>query len=101
MKYAKEVIGLIAAYPGREFRLVEVVRHVAKGRALDRTETTRLQRGVQRVMAELACNGSVTIREPEEGRHGRAYIWNVTEPSHRTTNNVTGSVTYGLRACVH
>lgn len=99
MKYAKEILDLMPAYPGRKFRLVELVRHVSKGRAICQTEKTRLQRGIQRVMVEMARNGSVSIHEPEKGGHGRQYEWNVTVPSHRAANNVTRSVTYGLSTC--
>ena len=34
MKYAHEVIDLLAAYPGREFRMAEILRHVSRGMPL-------------------------------------------------------------------
>lgn len=93
MKYAKEVIDLMACYPGRSFRLVELVRHVSRGRALCATENTRLQRGIQRAMEALQDTGSVIIEPAQEGRHGRSYQWRVTVPSHQGGNYVTKSVT--------
>lgn len=93
MKYASEVIDLMAAYPGRTFRLGDLVRHVSRGRHLTQQEKTRLERGVQRAMAALHETGSVIIREPLPGCHGRDYQWRVTDPSHCPPNSVTKSVT--------
>ncbi|WP_198952934.1 MULTISPECIES: hypothetical protein [unclassified Achromobacter] len=93
MKYAGEVIDLMACYPGREFRLMELVRHVSRGRYLIDAEKTRMQRGIQRAMEALRDAGSVTIQEPEEGSHGRTYTWRVTVPSHEAYKSVTHSVT--------
>ena len=93
MKYAHEVIDLMASYPGRAFRLMELVRHISHGRELTPTEKTRLQRGVQRAMEALEECGSVNIREPEEGRHGRAYQWRVTNSSQSAPISGTSSVT--------
>lgn len=93
MKYAREVIDLMACYPGRQFRLMELVRHVSRGRDLSVAEKTRIQRGLQRAMEAFQDTGSVVIRVPDEGSHGRTYAWHVTEPSHAAPNNVTQSVT--------
>jgi len=93
MKYAHEVIDLMAPYPGRAFRLMELVRHVSQGRCITAAEKTRLQRGIQRAMEALHECGSVVIEEPGEGRHGRLYSWRVTVPSHSPTISATQSVT--------
>lgn len=93
MKYAHEVIELMAPYPGRQFRLMELVRHASRGRHLSLAEKTRMQRGIQRAMEALSDCGSVEIEEPEEGGHGRLYSWRVTESSHRPVKNVTQYVT--------
>jgi len=95
VKYVREVIDLMAAYPGRPFRLVELVRHVSRGQQLSRTERTRLERGIQRAMDALRTAGSVLIEEPAVGQHGRKYLWRVTVPSHGHTKSVTQSVTIG------
>ncbi|MGB3434899.1 hypothetical protein [Achromobacter sp.] len=81
MKYAHEVMDLMACYPGRSFRLMELVRHVSHGRPLSLPEKTRMQRGIQRAMDALQDTGSVLIQEPAEGGHGRTYAWRVTVPS--------------------
>jgi len=95
VKYAHEVMDLMACYPGRQFRLMELVRHVSRGRNLNTTEKTRIQRGVQRVMEAFQSTGSVEIQEPDEGCHGRTYAWRVTVPSHEARKSVTHSVTMG------
>ena len=81
MKYAHEVMDLMACYPGRSFRLMELVRHVSHGRSLSLPEKTRMQRGIQRAMDALQDTGSVLIQEPQQGGHGRTYAWRVTVPS--------------------
>lgn len=93
MKYAREVIDLMAAYPGRSFRLGDLVRHVSHGRRLTQQEKTRIERGVQRAMAALQETGSVIIREPLPGCHGRDYQWHVTDSSHAVPKSVMQSVT--------
>ncbi|MEN4918182.1 hypothetical protein ABE485_05885 [Achromobacter spanius] len=85
MKYAHEVMDLMACYPGRSFRLMELVRHVSHGRTLAVAEKTRLQRGIQRAMDALQDTGSVVIQEPAQGGHGRTYAWRVTVPSQDRT----------------
>lgn len=95
MKYASEVIDLMAAFPGRSFRLMELVRHVSGGRPLSATEKTRLQRGIQRAMAALEEAGSVVISPSEGAWHGFEYQWRVTISSHQAPNYVTKVVTMG------
>lgn len=95
MKYAKEAIDLMAAYPGRAFRMMEIVRHVSRGRALTKTEKTRIQRGIQRAMVALEEAGSVMISPSEGAWHGFEYQWHVTISSHQVPNHVTDSVTMG------
>ena len=38
MKYAKEVLDLMSAFPGREWRMAELVRDASGGRELARRE---------------------------------------------------------------
>lgn len=59
MKYAKEVIELLAAYPGREFRMSHLVRHVSKGRALPMGERNAIRIGIFRVLKHLSETGQV------------------------------------------
>lgn len=73
MKYAHEVIDLLAPYPGRQFRMAEIVRYVdPKAQGVDRQ---RIRNGVLRVLESLVDNGSVAV-EPAVHRGGYAtYSW--------------------------
>lgn len=73
MKYAKEVIDLMACYPGREFRMAEIMRHV--GRCLSRSTSAReaMRRGVRRVLEHLIESGQVA--RSEGNTKAVAYFW--------------------------
>lgn len=53
MLYAAEVTNLLAAYPGRDFRMIEIVRHVANGRPHSKQQRDRYRQGVLRVIRAL------------------------------------------------
>ena len=75
MKYAREVIGLMAAHPGRDWRMVEIVRYVDDSKE----NRHRVRIGVLRVLKELETCGSVLIRPPRTIRGGYAlYRWRET-----------------------
>ena len=63
MKYASEVIDLMAAFPGREFRMAEILRHVSRGVALSPRAADTMRKGVGRVLDHLIESHHVT-------RHG-------------------------------
>jgi len=74
--YASEVIALLGAYPGREFKMVEIVRYVANGRDMSLREKRTMRKGVLRAIAALNEMGSVLIRPPAPSRGGSAsYSW--------------------------
>ena len=75
MKYAHEVMDLLAPYPGRHFRMAEIVRYVAPQAAGQ--ERQRVRNGVLRVLESLQEHGSIEI-EPAATRGGFAtYAWKV------------------------
>lgn len=73
MKYAREVIDLMACYPGREFRMAEILRHV--GRCLSRTAAAEeaMRRGVRRVLDHLIASGQVARLDGKT--KSVAYFW--------------------------
>lgn len=76
MKFAREVQDLMAAYPGREFRMMHIVRYVANGRTLDRKQRHSMKVGVWRVLLALAESGAITVRPPTAKIGGPAfYAW--------------------------
>lgn len=74
MKYAREVIDLLSPFPGREFRMAEIIRHVApNARGSDRM---RVHKGVLRVLSQLIEQGAVRHATPGVGRGEiSAYAW--------------------------
>ncbi|KAB1444192.1 hypothetical protein [Bordetella bronchiseptica] len=82
MKYAHEVMDLMGAYPARSFRMVELVRHVTRGRALTVKERDATRKAVQRVLDALVESGTVRAYAAE-GRGGFAeysmsHLWDMT-----------------------
>ncbi|RZS80643.1 hypothetical protein EV675_3255 [Pigmentiphaga kullae] len=53
------MIELLAAYPGREFRMGDLVRHVSKGRTLAPSERQAARMAVLRVLGALVNSGQV------------------------------------------
>lgn len=73
MKYAHEVIDLLAAYPGRKFRMRQILNHVAP-RASQR-QLAVVRTGVWRALLALEESGQVSIKRPDRnGSHGE-YWW--------------------------
>jgi hypothetical protein len=60
MKYARELIDLMGAYPGRKFRIGELVNYVAPPHASIRKRQT-VRKGVSRVLAAMQESGSITV----------------------------------------
>jgi len=75
VKYAKEVMDLMGPYPGRHFRMGDIVRYVAPQAA--GPDRQRVRKGVLRVLESLVDSGHVRV-EPAARRGGFAtYAWKV------------------------
>ncbi len=75
MKYAKEVIDLLAAYPGRDFRMIEIVRFACKNPE-DPKARAAARQGVHQIIRMLHESGAVMISPPRMARGGFAlYRW--------------------------
>ena len=78
MKYASEVIDLLSPYPGREWKMVEILNDVGGGRISKRRERDAIRRGVARVLDGLIENGAVLRRPSRPGvRNMAVYQWKV------------------------
>lgn len=75
MKYAREVIELMGACPGREFRMAEIIHHVVRRREIGRAERQRVRNGVLRVLHSLRDNGSIEITPAETQGGFSTYSW--------------------------
>jgi len=73
MKYAHEVIDLMGAYPGREFRMAEILRYVSRGRVLQVKERNAARQAVLRVLDSLIESGQIRKEAPAE--KSAYYVW--------------------------
>lgn len=74
MKYAAEIMSLMAAYPGRQFRMRQLVASIVGNKADDR-EKKQVRMGVWRVLKLLEESGHIVV-EAQEGRGASAqYAW--------------------------
>lgn len=67
MLYAAEVINLMAAFPGREWRMGEIVNHVARGRPSSKQQRERYRKGVRRVLEALIRSKCVQFKPAKPG----------------------------------
>lgn len=75
MKYASEVIDLLAAYPGKHFRMAEIVRYVDP--AAGGAHRQRLRNGIHRVIQALEEHGQVERRSAQRRGGFDTYAWKV------------------------
>lgn len=73
MKYASEILGLMRPYPGREFRMSQIVRAASGGRDLTDRQREAVRKGARRVLSELIESGQV-VRLGENPRT-MTYQW--------------------------
>ena len=74
MRYAREVINLMAAYPGRQFRMAQLVNSIAGSRA-EHKERKAVKMGVYRVLQQLQEAGSIEITSPDGRGASALYAW--------------------------
>lgn len=75
MKYASEVIGLLGAHPGRQFRMAHIVRHVTQAKAIGESQRGAVREGVRQVLVELIRAGQVEVEKT--GRTSATYAWGI------------------------
>lgn len=84
MKYAKEVIDLMAAFPGRDFRMAQIIRHVTGGRNIPEPERHAVREGVKRVLRQLCDSGQV--EQDKDGETSAYYSWRCSLPYEHVEN---------------
>ncbi len=76
MKYAKEVIGLMSAYPGRDWKMANLINEVSQGRTICKQERNRLRFCVAEVLKALESSGSIEVTKQKPLRGSFAfYRW--------------------------
>lgn len=73
MKYASEVIDLLAAYPGLGFRMAQIVRHVTQAKSISDSRRGAVREGVRQVLVELSKSGQVRVEK--SGATSATYTW--------------------------
>ncbi len=66
----------MGAYPGRDFKMADLVRYVLDGRDVSLKEKRAIRKGTLRALEALSGTGCVLIRPPRASRGGYAkYRW--------------------------
>jgi len=73
VKYASEILHLMRPYPGRQFRMAQLVRDAVGGRELTARQSEAVRKGVRRVLEHLIESGQVE-RVGGETRSA-TYVW--------------------------
>lgn len=91
MIYAREVIDLLAAFPGREWSMEQIVRHVSRGMSTGKQQRERYRKGVRRVLDALV---EAHIVEYKPARRGcrRLYRWKAFPERDRMWDNGAAEV---------
>ena len=74
MKYAKEIISLMAAHPGRPFRFMHIVRFVHPHEMSPRTKAA-VREGVRVALNALIETGVIRRKKDSVTRCINVYIW--------------------------
>lgn len=96
MKYAHEILALMRPFPGREFRMAQLVREVSRGRELSSARRNAVREGVRRVLEHLCDSGHVI--KIKEGETSAFYTWRgnlpheVMENCHANCHNIARTV---------
>lgn len=86
MKYARELLDLMAAYPGRGFKMREIVNYVAP-KVIGRERHT-VRRGVLRVLDQLIDLGTINRYPPHAVRgESTLYTWKVRHANLESASN--------------
>lgn len=75
MKYAREVMDLMAAFPGREFKMDGLVRYAAGSRATTLKERRAIRKAIYRVLEALVDAGCVLTEPPNKVGGYTKYRW--------------------------
>lgn len=73
MKYASEVIDLLAAYPGRRFKMRQIINYI--GGNADQKRRAVIRTGVWRVLRDLESTGHIQSNRSEVGNGAHADWW--------------------------
>ena len=74
MKYSKEIIELMSAYPGKAFKLMNIKRYVASVNN-NSAKSDSIRSAIRHVLYKLKDAGVIEIKESGKNGGGNIYIW--------------------------
>jgi hypothetical protein len=74
MKYAREIIELMGAYPGRAFQMREIVNSII-GKEANSKAHRQVRIGVWRVLNQLSEAGQIVVERRKENGSAAKYRW--------------------------
>ena len=87
MKLADRIIDLMAPFPGRPFRMQELVKYIAP-RVEEKSKKEALRKQIQRVLLELSECGTIRIQRADRQGSFSYYIWGKNDKREtKSTNN--------------
>ncbi len=75
MRYAHDVMELMGPFPGRGWKMADIVRYISRGRDLSLQERRAIRKGVARVIESLVEAGCVTVQDAEKQGSYAVYSW--------------------------
>lgn len=80
MRFAREMMELMAPYPGRDWRMRQLVNYICNGRPIGREERNAMREAIRLVMEAFEESGAIHIKPSKEARGGFAlYCWKVPD----------------------
>ncbi len=74
MKYSKEIIELMSAYPGREFKILNLKRYI-KSVTENCAKSDSIRSAIRNVLYKLRDAGVIEIKVNVKNGGGSVYIW--------------------------
>lgn len=100
MKFAREVIDLLASMPERDFRMKEILNHVNGQHPIAPGGEKSARKAAERALDALIANGSVVVVRPFSNQRAWAYYrWAVKCDMNQETD-ATEFATFRAGDCV-
>jgi hypothetical protein len=77
LKFYNDIEELLRPYPGRWFKMAQIIRYVAHGRSIDRKERHAIKVGVLRVLDVMREIRAIEIRPSVRRGCSAFYRWKV------------------------
>lgn len=75
MKYSSEVLALMPAFPGRKFKIEQLVRYATRGAPLSKRQRHAARICMKRLMDRLEAQGMVKVEAAQSRGASAFYSW--------------------------